>query len=285
VETDAVTRASFGVGLTVVLVLLLRLGERILSPKHLIAIDMRGKNVAYQVLHAGHVLAVLLLVPGVVKNCVTGTNLATNVIWAGAFGIAGLVLVQGVGNLGVRMLLRGTLQAELERGNVAAGVAAAANYVGIGIVASKAIAGSDLRGLGLAITFFGIALATLALFMTLFRALTTYDDAEQIQGENLAAALSYAGITIAIAIIVSHALEGDFEGWSTSLLGYARFAGAAVILYPVRQIVIQGLLLGRAPTLRGGALDVAIGVDRNRGAAVLEALTYVATAWTISELA
>ncbi len=47
---------------------------------------------------------------------------------------------------------------------------------------------------------------------------------------------------------------------------------------------MEGLILGRAPTLRGGYLDDAIGVDRNAGMAVMEALTYVATAVAIVEL-
>ena len=36
--------------------------------------------------------------------------------------------------------------------------------------------------------------------MILFRTLTVYDDSEQIQGENMAAALSYAGVTLSIEI-------------------------------------------------------------------------------------
>lgn len=281
---DTTTRAALGVALTVVLVALLRVGERLLAPAHTVASDMRGKNLAYQVMHAGHVLAVLLLVPGVVQNCAAGKSVATAALWAGAFGVAGLALIHLIGSVGVGTLLRSTLRAELERGNVAAGIAAGATYVGVGILASKAIAGSDLRGLGLAIVFFMIAVVTLAAFVTLFRALTTYDDAEQIQGENVAAALSYAGVTNAVAVIVSRALEGDFEGWGPSLTSYGKLAATALVLYPVRQLVVEGLLLGRLPSLRGGPLDDAIGIDRNRGLAVLEALTYLALAIGVGEL-
>lgn len=40
----------------------------------------------------------------------------------------------------------------------------------------------------------------------------------------------------------------------------------------------------KAPTLRGGALDRSIGLERKTGVAVLEALAYVATAVTIAEI-
>jgi uncharacterized membrane protein YjfL (UPF0719 family) len=273
------------VGTTLVLLGMFHLAQRVFSPKHTLTIDMRGKNVACQILQVGHVLAVLLLVPGVVKNALVERSLATSALWAAAFAAAGLLLIQVVGTISIRTLLRATLQRELERGNVAAGVAAGSSYVAVGILASRAIAGSDLRGLGLSVTFFGISVATLGAFVALFRALTTYDDAEQIQGENLAAAISYAGITIAIALLVGRAVEGDFEGWRTSLIGYGTVVAGGLALYPVRQIIVQGLILGRIPTLRGGSLDDAIGLDRNRGMAIMEALTYIATAVAVAELA
>jgi uncharacterized membrane protein YjfL (UPF0719 family) len=153
------------------------------------------------------------------------------------------------------------------------------------IVTSRAIAGSDLSGLGLSLTFFVIGQATLLGFVSLFRALTTYDDAEQIHGENLAAALSYSGVTVAIAIVVARAVEGDFEGWLVSLRGYAGVLLSLALLYPVRQLFVQSILM-RAPfRLRGGALDQAVAERRSAGLAAIEAATYVAVAVVIAELA
>ena len=284
-KTEMLFRSAFAVGTALVMLVMFHVLQWVLSPKHSLLSDMKRTNVAYQLLQAGHVLAVLLLAPGVVKNCVAGTSLARDALSAGLFALAGLAIIQIVGGLGVRLLLRSTMQRELERGNVAAGIAAASNYVAIGVLASRAIAGSDIHGLGLSLAFFGISAATLWGFVTLLRALTTYDDAEQIQGENVAAAVSYAGITIALSMLIGRALEGDFEGWSASLLGYGSVVAWAFALYPVRQIIVQGVLLGSAPSLRGGVLDDAIGVQRNRGMAVMEAVTYMATALAIAELA
>jgi uncharacterized membrane protein YjfL (UPF0719 family) len=173
------------------------------------------------------------------------------------------------------------------RGNKASGLATGAQLVASALVTSRAISGSDLHGLGLALAFFVLGQTTLLVFVTLFRALTTYDDAEQIHGENLAAALSYAGVTVAIAVVVARALEGegDFEGWVTSLRGYGGVLLSLVALWPVRQLFVQSLLL-RAPLhARGGALDVAIAQRRSTGMATLEASTYVATALAIAQLA
>jgi uncharacterized membrane protein YjfL (UPF0719 family) len=132
--------------------------------------------------------------------------------------------------------------------------------------------------------FFVLAQVTLHAFMMLFRALTTYDDAEQIQGENFAAALSYGGIAIAIAVIIARALDGEFETWSVSLKGYAAVLAFLFALYPVRQLLVQSLLLGAPLSLRGGRLDQGIAGERNDGMAAMEAATYVATSIAIAQL-
>lgn len=283
-QAETLIRAGFATGTTVALLILFHVLQRIVSPKHTLVGDMRGNNAAYQLVQAGHALAVLLLLPGVVREAMIAPTIATGALWALAFSAAGVLLIQIVGSLGIRLLLSSTLAAELDSGNAAAGIAGGVNYVAIGILASRAVAGSDLRGLGLAVVFFCLAVFTHAVFVALFRALTAYDDSEQIQGENLAASLSYAGVTVAVALILARALEGDFTGWASSLAGFGWVAVGALALYPVRQIIVQGLILGRAPSLRGGALDDAIGKERNTGMAAMEALTYLAASFVIVSL-
>jgi uncharacterized membrane protein YjfL (UPF0719 family) len=285
VQPDTATRVAFALGTALVLLLLFRVAQRLFSPQHTLTNDARGRNLAYLLVQSGHLLAILLLGPGIVREALTHDTLSGAALWAAAFAVAGVALIQVVGTLGIRLLLRSTLEKELESGNVAAGLAAGANYVAVGILAAPAIAGSDLQGLGLSVGFFALAVATLALYVALFRAVTAYDDSEQIQGENLAAAVSYAGINIGIAIVLARALTGgDFAGWRPALTGYGWVAASALILYPVRQVIVQGLILGRTPTLRGGSLDEAIGTQRNVGMAVMEALAYLATALAVVQL-
>lgn len=270
---------AFGVGTTLTLLVLLQLVQRQL------AADLTRGNSAKRLLRVGQVLAIFLVAASAVKNSVRGDDVAHDVVWALAFGGAGVALVSLSGTFGLRLLLQSRLPAEIERGNVAAGLAAGAHYVAIGIITSRALAGSDLESLGLSFVFFLIAQVTLHLFVSLFRALTTYDDAEQIAGENLAAALSYAGVAIAIAIVVARALDGDFAGWGPSLRGYGAVLLAGLALYPVRQLFVQSLLLRGGFSLRGGLLDTGIAVERSEGLGALEAVSYVATALSIARLA
>jgi hypothetical protein len=54
--------------------------------------------------------------------------------------------------------------------------------------------------------------------------------------------------------------------------------------YPVRQIVVQMLLLGGGFSLHNGRLDHEIATDGNVGAGVIEAIGYLATALVITRI-
>jgi uncharacterized membrane protein YjfL (UPF0719 family) len=271
--------AAFAGGLTLLLLVVAVLAHRGL------AAELKTGNDAQRIGAAGEVLGVFLIAGATVRDAVQGQSLQHDVIASAAFGFAGLAGTSLAGRLGVRMLLGGRLGDEMARGNKASGLAASAHLLAAALVTARSISGSDLHALGPSLAFFALGQATLLVFVTLFRALTTYDDADQIHGENLAAAMSYAGVTLAIAIVVSRALEGDFEGWVTSLRGYAGVLLSLLALWPVRQLFVQTILL-RAPLhVRGGALDVGIAERRSTGMAALEAASYVATAIAISQIA
>ncbi len=277
--------AAFGSGTVLVLLVAHRLLQRIVSPKSSLRAELLGENRAFALREVGDVLAVFLVGAAVTRNCVHGEDLAADLTWSAAFGVLGLALLELAGVFGLRVLMKRRLTGALERGNVAAGTAAAAHYVAMGLLTSRAMAGADLRGLVLSLAFFALAVLSHQMMVTVFRFLTTYDDTEQIEGENLAAALSYGGASIATAVVVARALEGDFVDWSSSLVGFATIAAIALGLIPVRQVLVQGVLLGGRPTVRGGDLDEAVGRDRNIGVAALEATTYLGAALALALLA
>src|ERR1700722_13219373 len=227
----------FGLGTILGLLLLLRLGQRLLGGS--LHADLNHGNIARSMLQVGQVLGVFLVASSAVKGGVRFAGILPDVGRVALSGAIALALMMLTGHFGVRALLRSRLPAELERGNVAAGVAAGAHYVAVAVITSRVVSGGSLGELGLSLTFFVIGQVTLLLFITLFRALTTYDDAEQIDGENMAAALSYAGVSVAVAILIGRALEGDFVDWGESLKGYGEVLLLLFTLYPVRQILVQ----------------------------------------------
>lgn len=275
-------QACFAVLTTVALLLLSQLGQKLMGRS--VESDIDRGNTARASVQVGHLLGVFLIVGAIVAGCVSGEDWRQDAIWVAAFGGASIILLEVTGGLGVRLLLRAKLPAEIARGNVAAGVAAGAHYVATALIIARNITGTDLNALAVSLVFFVLAQLSLHLFVVLFRALTSYDDSEEVLGENMAAALSYAGLTVAVGLVVGNASEGQFTGWATSLKGYGLALLVNLVFYPVRQILVQTVLLGGAPTVRAGRLDVAIGQERNVGMAALEAVAYVATALLITRM-
>jgi uncharacterized membrane protein YjfL (UPF0719 family) len=150
------------------------------------------------------------------------------------------------------------------------------------VVVAACSYGGNLADLVVSAAFVGLGVLTLAVFQRLHRKLTRYADDQEIRGENAAAALSSAGLTIALAIIVGHAAGGAFVGWGASLRGYGLALLLALGLYPVRQILVKRVILGFPLSLRGSRLDQAIAEDRNEVLGSVEGLTYVATALLVT---
>jgi uncharacterized membrane protein YjfL (UPF0719 family) len=245
---------------------------------------MAEGNVARAVLHAADFLSILLMSAATVQSCVHGDNVVTDLLWGSAFGVTATLVYGVTSRLGMRALLQAKMLGELQKGNAAAGVAAAGHAISTGVLMSKAIAGDDLPSLGLSAFFFVLGQVTLHLYVALFRAFTQYDDAEEIEGENVAAALSYAGLSIALSIIIGRALEGTFTGWASSLRSYGAMLGYGLGLYIVRQVILQTIILRGGFAVRGGIIDVEIARDRNVGVGALEGASYIGAALLLAKL-
>lgn len=246
-----------------------------------------GADAAHRLYAVGQVFGVLFVVATIVHRTVIGDDLQEDMLWSGMFAIVGVLLYFAAGQLGVRLLLGRKLGAEIDEGNAAAGLAGGAHHAAMAILVAEVATGDDIPSVGLAAGFFCVGVVAHQLLVAAFRFLTTYDDAEQIAGENSAAALSYAGVSIAVALILARGLQGDagdFDSYGHSLVDFAEVALLALVLWPVRQVVLLGVVLGARPALRGGRLDDAVGAERDVPLAALEALAFISVALALVRL-
>ena len=121
---------------------------------------------------------------------------------------------------------------------------------------------------------------------TLLARLQVLDAQHGVAAQQLAAATAHGALAAADASLdqANQAKAAADDALASARQQLGSVAAYALCLYPVRQVIVQGLILGRAPTLRGGQLDDAIGTDRSTGLAVMEALAYLATAVALVEL-
>ena len=77
---------------------------------------------------------------------------------------------------------------------------------------------------------------------------------------------------------MARAVSGEYLGFLRSIGSFLLALLLVLVLYPVRQVVVQWLILGGAVHWHSSLLDSEIAQDRNVAAGLLEATAYVTTA-------
>jgi len=257
----------------------------------IIKIIIGQTNSAAGIEYAGYFLGVWIITSSVLNGASLQNNqvfiLLENgslSIWSYAFqialyGISSILLLALLGHFGLRLILRINLKEIIRSNNSAAGIVIASGYISTALIIAGVLSGeSDGGDIIVTLVFALSGIISLLLFTYLFRFLTSYSDTKEIRDDNNAAALSYGGIMIALGMIIGHALEGNFINYTTSFILYGKSLLVILLLYPIRQIIVQGILLGDGYRFYGGKLDEEISVVHNLGAGSVEAATYLAFA-------
>ena len=273
-----ITYLTFVLGAVVTLLILARLVNQFLMRERLTDALTEKDRLATGIALSGYLFGVMMIIIDVLSG--EGHNdWLKDFLLVGIYGLAGIVFLVFVSVMELRLILSAKALDAVREGNVAAAITVAASYIATSQIIGAVVSGDNTGGNWLtAAIFFIIGQTTLLIMTYVFRWLTAYNDAEAIMQGNAAAALSYAGVMIGIAIIVGTALRGDFIDYPTSLIDYAWSLVIVVALYPIRQFLVQGVLLGCGFSFYGGKLDEEISKDRNIGAGCIEATTYIASA-------
>ncbi|MCS7012780.1 MAG: DUF350 domain-containing protein [Chloroherpetonaceae bacterium] len=210
------------------------------------------------------------------------------------WGLSGIILLALLSLFGFKLFHGVDYTEEVQKGNVAVGIVAAARFIATSSIIAAAVSGENTGDSDIALSEGGAALASLVFFFVgqltlivvtrLFRLLTAYDDAKELASGNIAAALSYAGLMIGVSLAIHKGIKGEFIGYAAGLLAYGKSMLIVLAFYPIRQFLVQGILVGGSFSLYGGTLDEEISRDRNIAAGAIEAAAYIATALLITRL-
>lgn len=202
-----------------------------------------------------------------------------------AYGIGGIVAM-AVASMIFEQYSRVTgvpLREQIAAGNLAAGIVDGAIHFASSQIVAGALSG-DGGSIVPTVVFWLAGVAALIALTHVFRILTIYNDSHLIGNGNVAAALGSAGLIVAIGMMVGLAVSGNFTGYAESFRDFGLMLLVVLVLYPVRQIIVQMLFLGGGFSFRGGRLDHEIAEDQNVGAGLLEAVGYLATALVVTRL-
>ena len=157
-------------------------------------------------------------------------------------------------------------------GVVSAGISVASGFIIYGAVSGEG------GSIWTVLVFWVLGQILLILAGLVYERITPYNIHEQIEKDNVAAGVSFAGALVSIGIIIGLAGEGDFTAWSVDLPVYLGFAVLGLILLPIIRLLTDKVLL---PTVKL-ADEIAAQEKPNVGAAYIEAFSYIAAAFIIS---
>ena len=233
-------------------------------------------NAALAIAMAGYYFGLVLAIGGTLVG--PSVSLIDDLIDVGIYGLLSIVLVNLSWYVCDKLILfKFKISDELIRdhnqgtGVVSAGVSIASGFVIFG--AAQGQGGS----IWTVIVFWAIGQVILILAGLMYNLITPYDIHDEIEKDNVAAGVSFAGALVAIGAIIGLAAESNFESWAESLPGYLGYAVLGLVLLPLVRLLTDKVLL---PTVKLSH-EIASQEKPNVGAAYIEASSYIAGAFII----
>lgn len=194
------------------------------------------------------------------------------------YGILGIILLNISWFLCDRVILHTfKISDELIRDqNQGTGAVSCGVSIASGLIIYGSVAGEG-GNVWTATAFWAVGQIMLVLATYVYNFITPYDIHKEIEKDNVAAGVSFAGALIATGMIVGHAAEMDFYSWSEDLPSFILIAFSGLVLLPLVRILTDKVLL---PTVK--LTDEIAGQEKpNMGAAYIEAFSYIAASFAI----
>ncbi len=124
----------------------------------------------------------------------------------------------------------------------------------------------------LSLVFWALGQVALILIGVVYNLTTSFDLHAEIEKDNVAVGVAFAGLLIAAGNIVRLAITGTFESWARDLAEFGIYFAMGIVLLPLIRFATDKLLV---PGVRLN--DEIVGqATPNVGAGAIEAFSYVA---------
>ena len=232
-------------------------------------------NLAVALAVAGYYLGLVIVLGGVVSGPAS-FNVLDDVIGLVIFGLLGIVLLNLSAWINDKVVFSkfDNEKEIVEDRNAGMGAVEGGNYVAVGLITAGAMSGEG--GVLPGLVFWVLGLVALIVAGLLYDKITSYDLHEQIEKDNVAVGVAFAGVLVGFGNIIRLAGDGDFVSWNESLTEFGYYTVVGLILLPFVRIFADKVLLP------GASLSYELVQDRpNLGAGFIEAVSYLAASMLI----
>lgn len=194
------------------------------------------------------------------------------------YGIISIVLLNLSILINDRIILRGfdNVKEIIEDQNPGTGIIEAGNHIAVGMIIYGAISGWG--NIITAAVFWILGQAVLILAGIVYTKMLPFNVHDEIEKDNVAVGVAFAGMLIAIGNIIRVAAAGDFVSWQYNLTTFFGFAIFGLVLLPILRLLTDKLLLpGEKLT------DELVNQETpNIGAGAIEGIFYVGASMLVS---
>ncbi len=233
-------------------------------------------NVALGVAMAGYYFGLIMAIGGTLSGPSQG--LENDLIDIGIYGLLAIILLNLSRLVNDGLILHGfKIRDELiDDQNAGTGVVVAASYIATGLVIFGAVSG-EIGGIVTTVIFWALGQVALVLAGLVYEWITPYSIHDEIEKDNVAAGVAFAGALIGIGVIVFHASAGNFISWAVNLQDFAIEVVVGLILLPIARFISDVILLpGQKLTD-----EIANQEHPNLAAGFIEATSYVGASFLI----
>jgi uncharacterized membrane protein YjfL (UPF0719 family) len=223
----------------------------------------RRDNPALAISTAGYYLGIAIIFIGATLGPSYGLEM--DLLLVGGYTTGGIGLLLLSRTINDKLILRGfSTQRELiEDRNPGTGVVLFGSYVASALIVAGSIHGQG-GGPHTALAFYALGQVALIVFTWIYNLLTPYSLLDEIEADNFAAGIGFAGALIAIGIIIMRAVSGDFDSWAVNL----QSLGLNILIVFVYLIGLR--VFFDKIVIPEDDLNFEIVQDRNVGAGLLE---------------
>ena len=236
---------------------------------------LEKNNLAMALTVAGYYLGLAIVLGGVVSGPGSGV-LTEDVIDLVVFGLVAIALLNLSGWINDAIIFsKFDNQKEIVQDrNTGMGAIEGGNHIAVGLITAGALSGEG--GLLSGAVFWILGQAGLVVAGLLYNKMTSFDLHEEIEKDNAAVGVAFAGVLIGFGNIIRLAGEGDFVSWTQNLSEFGYYAIVGLVLLPLVRVFADKVLL---PGVR--LTDALVQDVPNVGAGTIEATTYVAASMLI----
>ena len=234
-------------------------------------------NAAFALVLCGYYLGLTFSIGGVIAGPSAGME--SDLIDILVYGPLAIILLNLSALINDRFILSEfDIRKEiLQDQNCGTGVVEFAVFVATGLNIFGALYGQG-GSVFTAIAFWALGQTVLVLIGKYYNLITQYNIHEQIEKDNVAVGIGFAGALIGIGNLLRAASAEHFISWEANLITFGLYMVVGLILLPVARVLTDRILLPG----RSLADELVNQVKPNQGAAFLEASSYIGASFLIT---